>query len=115
MNMLAPRRRRLVLVGNGMAGIRTLEEILAREPDAFAQEPGDLCAHPQGETRFGLGRPGKQVQQVPLRHHGDVSMRLPDALEVQVGHRTAVGFQSAPAKFAVRQFREPLPQAQFVE
>ena len=36
MNMLAPRRRRLVLVGNGMAGIRTLEEILARAPDAFA-------------------------------------------------------------------------------
>ena len=36
MNMLPPRRRRLVLVGNGMAGIRTLEEILARAPDAFA-------------------------------------------------------------------------------
>nr|WP_203330581.1 nitrite reductase large subunit NirB [Rhodovastum atsumiense] len=33
--MLAPSRRRLVLVGNGMAGIRTLEEILARAPAAF--------------------------------------------------------------------------------
>ena len=36
MNMLAPqRRRRLVLVGNGMAGVRTLEEILQRAPDMF--------------------------------------------------------------------------------
>ncbi len=36
MNMIAPRRRRLVLVGNGMAGIRTLEEILSRAPHDFA-------------------------------------------------------------------------------
>jgi nitrite reductase (NADH) large subunit len=36
MNMLSPRRRRLVIVGNGMAGIRTLEEILARAPHIFA-------------------------------------------------------------------------------
>src|SRR6185295_6009359 len=35
MNMLAPQRRRLVIVGNGMAGIRTLEEILARAPQEF--------------------------------------------------------------------------------
>ncbi len=35
MNMIAPLRRRLVLVGNGMAGIRTLEEILQRAPGAF--------------------------------------------------------------------------------
>ena len=36
MNMIAPKRRRLVLVGNGMAGIRTLEEILSRAPHAFS-------------------------------------------------------------------------------
>ena len=36
MNMIAPKRRRLVIVGNGMAGIRTLEEILARAPQAFS-------------------------------------------------------------------------------
>jgi len=35
MNMIAPTRRRLVVVGNGMAGIRALEEILARSPNAF--------------------------------------------------------------------------------
>src|SRR4051812_20919540 len=35
MNMLSPVRRRLVLVGNGMAGIRTVEEIIARAPDEF--------------------------------------------------------------------------------
>lgn len=35
MNMVAPQRRRLVIVGNGMAGIRTLEEILARAPHEF--------------------------------------------------------------------------------
>ncbi len=35
MNMIAPKRRRLVLIGNGMAGVRALEEILARAPMAF--------------------------------------------------------------------------------
>ena len=36
MNMIAPKRRRLVLVGNGMAGVRALEEILSRTPHAFS-------------------------------------------------------------------------------
>lgn len=36
MNMIAPRRLRLVLVGNGMAGVRALEEILSRAPHEFA-------------------------------------------------------------------------------
>jgi len=35
MNMLTPRKQRLVLVGNGMAGMRTIEEILARAPGQF--------------------------------------------------------------------------------
>jgi nitrite reductase (NADH) large subunit len=36
MNMISPRRQRLILVGNGMAGVRALEEILARAPHAFS-------------------------------------------------------------------------------
>ena len=36
MNMIAASRRRLVLVGNGMAGVRALEEILSRAPNMFA-------------------------------------------------------------------------------
>jgi nitrite reductase (NADH) large subunit len=36
MNIIAPRRSRLVLVGNGMAGVRALEEILSRAPHDFA-------------------------------------------------------------------------------
>src|SRR5271165_2496000 len=36
MNMMAPRRSRLVLVGNGMAGVRALEEILSRAPHEFS-------------------------------------------------------------------------------
>jgi len=36
MNMITPRRNHLVLVGNGMAGVRALEEILARTPHAFS-------------------------------------------------------------------------------
>lgn len=35
MNMVVPRRQRLVVVGNGMASARALEEILARTPQAF--------------------------------------------------------------------------------
>jgi nitrite reductase [NAD(P)H] large subunit len=35
MNMIAPIRSRLVLVGNGMAGVRALEEILSRAPHDF--------------------------------------------------------------------------------
>ena len=36
MNMIAPQRLRLVVIGNGMAGMRTVEEILARAPHRFA-------------------------------------------------------------------------------
>ena len=36
MNMIAPQRCRLVLVGNGMAGVRALEEILSRAPGEFS-------------------------------------------------------------------------------
>ena len=36
MNMIAPKRLNLVVVGNGMAGMRTVEEILARTPHKFA-------------------------------------------------------------------------------
>jgi nitrite reductase (NADH) large subunit len=35
MNMIAPSRPRVILIGNGMAGVRTLEEILIRAPHAF--------------------------------------------------------------------------------
>ncbi len=35
MNMISPGRQRLVVVGNGMAGARALEEILARAPQTF--------------------------------------------------------------------------------
>ena len=36
MNMIAPKRLNLVVVGNGMAGMRTVEEILTRTPHKFA-------------------------------------------------------------------------------
>src|SRR6195952_1196277 len=36
MNMIVPRRSRLVLVGNGMAGGRAMEEILSRAPHQFS-------------------------------------------------------------------------------
>jgi nitrite reductase (NADH) large subunit len=36
MNMMSPQRLRLVVVGNGMAGMRTVEEILERAPDRFS-------------------------------------------------------------------------------
>ena len=36
MNMIAPKRLNLVVVGNGMAGMRTVEEILARTPHRFS-------------------------------------------------------------------------------
>src|SRR3954454_19127950 len=36
MNMISPRRTRLVLVGNGMAGVGVLEGILVRAPHEFA-------------------------------------------------------------------------------
>ena len=36
MNMESPPRERLVLVGNGMAGMRTIEELLARAPGRYA-------------------------------------------------------------------------------
>jgi nitrite reductase (NADH) large subunit len=35
MNMLSPPRRRLVVIGNGMAGMRTVSELLARAPQRY--------------------------------------------------------------------------------
>lgn len=35
MNMIAPQRQRLVVIGNGMAGMRTVEELLARTPHRY--------------------------------------------------------------------------------
>ena len=44
MNMLSPRKERLVVIGNGMAGMRTVEELLKRAPGlwditVFGAEP----------------------------------------------------------------------------
>ncbi len=36
MNAIAPQRLRLVVIGNGMAGMRTVEEILSRTPHKFS-------------------------------------------------------------------------------
>ncbi|HUN39855.1 MAG TPA: FAD-dependent oxidoreductase [Acetobacteraceae bacterium] len=44
--MVVPRRQRLVMVGNGMAGTRALEEILARAPQAF--DISMFCAEQYG-------------------------------------------------------------------
>jgi nitrite reductase (NADH) large subunit len=35
MNMMSPRRQRLVVIGNGMAGMRTVEELLKRAPQRY--------------------------------------------------------------------------------
>ncbi len=35
MNMLSPQRQRLVVIGNGMAGMRTISELLARTPHRY--------------------------------------------------------------------------------
>src|SRR3712207_3425080 len=36
MNMIAPQRQRLVVVGNGMAGMRTVETLIGRAPGRYA-------------------------------------------------------------------------------
>ena len=46
MNMMAAPRQRLVVIGNGMAGMRTVEEILARAPQRFAVTVFGAEAHP---------------------------------------------------------------------
>ena len=35
MNMISPQRQRLVVIGNGMAGMRTVSELLARTPHRY--------------------------------------------------------------------------------
>lgn len=63
MNMQACEKKRLVVVGNGMAGMRTVEEVLARAPDRFAITVFGAEPHPNynrimlspllaGEKRF---------------------------------------------------------------
>ena len=46
MNMMSAPRQRLVVIGNGMAGMRTVEEILARAPQRFAVTVFGAEAHP---------------------------------------------------------------------
>ena len=46
MNVIAPPRLRLVVVGNGMAGMRTVEEILARAPHKFSVTVFGAEPHP---------------------------------------------------------------------
>jgi nitrite reductase (NADH) large subunit len=46
MNMRPPIRRRLVIVGNGMAGVRAIEEVIARAPGQF--DITVFGAEPQG-------------------------------------------------------------------
>ena len=46
MNMIAPQRLRLVVIGNGMAGMRTVEEILERTPHRFAISVFGAEPHP---------------------------------------------------------------------
>ena len=45
MNMLSPRKERLVVIGNGMAGMRTVEELLKRNP--FRYQITVIGAEPQ--------------------------------------------------------------------
>src|SRR5919199_2390593 len=64
MNMQAQDRERLIVVGNGMAGMRTVEEVLARAPGRFVITVFGKEPHPNydrimlspvlaGEKRFG--------------------------------------------------------------
>jgi len=58
-----PGRKQLVVVGNGMAGLRTVEELLARAPDLcdiaiFGAEPGESAfLHQRGCRGAGLCYP----------------------------------------------------------
>jgi nitrite reductase (NADH) large subunit len=63
MNMQTSEKKRLVVVGNGMAGMRTVEEVLARAPDRFGITVFGAEPHPNynrimlspllaGEKRF---------------------------------------------------------------
>jgi hypothetical protein len=73
-------------------------------------------AHAQGERRLLPPGLGQQVEQVPLRHHGDVAVRQAQPSEVDDGRFTAVGQVDAPAlELGVRQGVELPEQAEFVE
>ena len=51
----------------------------AGDAAAVAEQRGGLMAHPQAEGRLLGGGLGEEVQEVPLRHHGDVVVRRPAA------------------------------------
>ena len=88
----------------------------AGDPVAVAQQAGDVVLHPQREGGLRLRGVGDQVQQIPLRHHRDIGMRLrPEATEVDEGVQLAVDVELPPLDDAVRQPVEPFEQAELVE
>ena len=71
--------------------------------------------HLQGEGGFGPGRLGQQVQQIPLRHHGDIRVRQMQTAKVDQRHLPAVGVEAQVIDSALRHPRKLTPQAEIIE
>ena len=76
--------------------------------------PEHLGAAQQTERRLLLGRGGQQLEEIPLRHQGDVLVRAGDSAQVDV-HRGALHAHGQSVDLAVRHSRELGCQPQFVE
>ena len=66
--------------------------------------------HFQGERRFGPGRLGEQVQQIPLRHHRDVRVRLIQPSKVDQGQLPAGHVDAQVVDPALRNLGKFIPQ-----
>jgi hypothetical protein len=87
------------------------------DPDdlvAQANRPEHLGAAQQGERRLLLRGGGQQLEEVPLRDEGYVFVRAGDSVQVDVDLR-ALDLHADRVDLAVRQLRELIRQAQFIE
>ena len=103
-------------VGTQFSGALGVAVAHSSHPTVLVQQPGDLGLHSQGERRLGLRGLGEQVQQVPLRHHRNVGVRLATQ-PAEIDHRdVAPGHVKADLMdLTVRQRRETLPEPELIE
>lgn len=63
----------------------------SRDPSSLNHGSKDLSGHHHAEPRLLPGLVGEEVQQLPLRHHRDVVVRLWECRKVTEHNRAAVG------------------------
>jgi hypothetical protein len=86
----------------------------AGDAPALLDQPGDVGAHPQRECRQLLRLAGDEVEELPLRHHGDEGVARRQAAEVAELDVRLAEPAADPVEPLVRPLQEGVEQAELV-